>query len=157
MRQRRKSRSRVCFLVFLVFLVLGKALHWWTEWAPALGYIPATGAGEEDTLWRCPNMLRIIWRVSYPCHLIGWGMILHKCSLLFWHTVRGCPPLLSGLMKCSPKAMSIFASRIQQCMAIDSLEVQTNRTGEQGDVFGWPLWTDKQAFIGLERKLAQCW
>ena len=24
--------------------------HWWTEWAPAWGYIPATGAGEEDTL-----------------------------------------------------------------------------------------------------------
>ena len=24
--------------------------HWWTEWAPAWGYIPARGAGEEDTL-----------------------------------------------------------------------------------------------------------
>ena len=24
--------------------------HWWTGWAPAWGYIPATGAGEEDTL-----------------------------------------------------------------------------------------------------------
>ena len=24
--------------------------HWWTEWAPAWGYIPATGAGEGDTL-----------------------------------------------------------------------------------------------------------
>jgi len=23
-------------------------LHWWTEWAQAWGYIPATGAGEED-------------------------------------------------------------------------------------------------------------
>ena len=28
----------------------GLLSHWWTEWAPAWGYIPATGAGEEDTL-----------------------------------------------------------------------------------------------------------
>ena len=28
----------------------GTPLHWWTEWAPAWGYIPAKGAGEEDTL-----------------------------------------------------------------------------------------------------------
>ena len=24
--------------------------YWWTKWAPAWGYIPATGVGEEDTL-----------------------------------------------------------------------------------------------------------
>ena len=88
--------------------------HWWTKWAPGWGYIPATGGGEEDTLWWCPNIPRIIWRVSYPWHLIGRGKILHKWSLVYWHTVRGCPPLLSGLMKYSPDAMSIFSSRIQQ-------------------------------------------
>ena len=89
--------------------------HWWTEWARAWGYIPATGAGEEDTLWRCLNIPRISWTVSYPCHLIGRGTILHKWSLLYWHTVRGCPPLPSGLMKYSPQATSVFSSRIHQC------------------------------------------
>ena len=94
--------------------------HWWTEWAPAWGYIPATGAGEEDTLWRCPNIPRIIWRVSYPCHLIGQGMILHKWSFTFWPTVRGCPPLPSELTKYSPQAMSVFSSRIHQWGAVDT-------------------------------------
>ena len=34
--------------------------HWWTEWAPAWGYTPATGAGEGDTLQWCLNILRIV-------------------------------------------------------------------------------------------------
>ena len=34
--------------------------RWWTEGAPAWGYIPVTGAGEEDTLPWCPNIPRII-------------------------------------------------------------------------------------------------
>ena len=90
--------------------------HWWTEWAPAWGYIP----GEEDTLWRCPNIPRIIWTVSYSCHLIGQGMILHKWSFTFWPTVRGCPPLPSELTKYSPQAMSVFSSRIHQWGAVDT-------------------------------------
>ena len=34
--------------------------HWWTNWAPAWGYIPTRVTGEEDTLWWCPNLPRII-------------------------------------------------------------------------------------------------
>ena len=34
--------------------------HWWTEWAPARGYIPSIGSGEVVTLPWCPNILRII-------------------------------------------------------------------------------------------------
>ena len=87
--------------------------HWWTEWAPAWGYIPATGAEEEDTLWRCPNISRIIWQVSYPCLLIGQGMILHKWSLVYWGTVRGCPPLPSRLMKYSLRGYVRFLLKNQ--------------------------------------------
>ena len=59
------------------------ASHWWTEWAPAWGYIPATGAGEEDTLPWGPNIPRIICLVHYPFCIIG-KMILHKWSLVYW-------------------------------------------------------------------------
>ena len=100
---------------------LTNAVHWWTEWAPAWGYIPATGVGEEDTLWRYPNIPRIIWTVSYSCHLIGQGMILHKWSFTFWPTVRGCPPLPSELTKYSPQAMSVFSSRIHQWALLHTL------------------------------------
>ena len=102
--------------------------HCWTEWEPVWSYIPATGAGEEDTLWRCPNIPRIIWTVSYPCHLIGRGTILQKWSLVFWHTVQGCPPLPSGRMKYNPGAMSVFSSRIQQCYRRTELNWKQART-----------------------------
>ena len=108
------SQLSFLFLFFIINLRL-VFFYWWTKWVPAWGYIPAIGAGEEDTLWRCPNIPRIIWRVSYPCHLIGQGMILHKWSFTFWPTVRGCPPLPSELTKYSPQAMSVFSSRIHQC------------------------------------------
>ena len=35
-------------------------------------------------------------------------------QMILWHTIRGCPPLPSGLMKYSPQAMSVFPSRIQE-------------------------------------------
>ena len=41
---------------------------------------------------------------------------LYKWSLVFGLTDRGCPPLLSGLMKYSPQAMTFLSSRIQQCV-----------------------------------------
>ena len=67
-------------------------------------------------------------RGIYSIHRSGWGghpsmvpqytkdHLKSILSLIYWHAVRGCPPLPSGLMKYSPRAMSIFSPRIHQCI-----------------------------------------
>ena len=55
---------------------------------------------------------------------------------MYWYTLRGCPPLPFGQMKCSPKATSIFASRIQQCMLPSLLSGNDTMFKSQGSSGG---------------------